>query len=461
MSANRQRISAKLILLCRVQIVIIGNGISGITAARHIRKRDASCSIKVISSESKYFYSRTALMYIFMGHMKFEHTKPYEDSFWEKNRIELVQDKVTALNFEDKSLTCASESVFRYDKLIIATGSKPNKLICEGQGLIGVQALYSLQDLQLLERNSKAAKRAVVVGGGLIGVELAEMLHSRRIEVSMIVRENRFWGNVLPEEEAALIERHLSEIGVNLLVNTELDKIIADVHGRVCAVRTNDKRELPCELLGITVGVSPNIDFLKHTALETNRGVLVNEFLETNLPDVYAIGDCAEFREALPGRAKIEQVWYTGRMMGETLAASICAKRTAYKPGPWFNSAKFFDIEFQTYGEVKNELQEGASQFYWQSSSNKEALKIVYETESKKLLGVNVFGIRLRHDVMDSYLKKDVNLQYFLEHLEDVNFSAEFDNGWIKSVKDIYTQRFGKNVQSKRKSWFRILTPNA
>ncbi len=110
-------------------------------------------------------------------------------------------------------------------------------------------------------------------------------------------------------------------------------------------------------MVGITTGVKPQISFLKNSKIETDRGILVNRILETNIKDVYAIGDCAQQREPIGNRPPVEAVWYTGRMMGETLAQTICGKPFEYNPGNWFNSAKFFDIEYQTYGWVFSEKQ--------------------------------------------------------------------------------------------------------
>ena len=439
-------------------VVIIGNGISGITAARHIRKL-SDYRITVVSVETDYFFSRTALMYVYMGHMKFEHTKPYEDWFWEKNKIELKREYVKQVDTSSKTLMFENEERMQYDDLIIATGSKPNKFGWPGQDLEGVQGLYSYQDLELMEKNTTEHKveRAVIVGGGLIGVEMAEMLLSRNIAVTFLVREDRFWGNVLPKEEGELVARHMKEHHVGLHLKTELEEIVADDNGRVKAIITKEGEEIPCQFVGLTAGVSPNIRFVKGGTISTDRGILVNKALETNVKGVYAIGDCAQFNESVAGRRPIEQVWYTGRIMGETVAQTICGNRTEYQPGHWFNSAKFFDIEYQTYGWVMSMLNEGEAAFYWEHPQGKISFRAVYDSVSRKLIGVNVFGMRLRHHALDSWLSEDRTVDYALEHLKDANFDPEFYKQHEEAILTQFNKENGTSIQSKEKSWSRIL----
>ena len=415
------------------QIVIIGNGISGITAARHIRKQH-NHKITVISSETEHFFSRTALMYIYMGHMKYENTKPYEDWFWKKNKIELLKDHVEKITTALKSLQLASGKEIKYDTLIIASGSKSNMLGWPGQDLKGVQGLYGYPDLQLMEENSKGIRQAVIVGGGLIGIEMAEMFLSRKIAVTMVVRENEFWDNVLPQQEANLISRHIRSHHVNLQLGTELKEIIDDQNGRVQAIITNKGETIPCQFVGLTVGVSPNISFLKDSGIETKRGILVNEFLETNIPEVYALGDCVERKYDLPGRRNIEQVWYTGRMMGEVVAQTICGEKTKYEPGPWFNSAKFFDIEYQTYGNVGNTLKPNEEESYWEHSSGTKCVHVVWDKFTREFIGINTFGIRMRHEYFDKWLREKKSIDFVMENLAQANFDPEF---FTRHEKDI------------------------
>ncbi|MCL7764361.1 NAD(P)/FAD-dependent oxidoreductase [Polaribacter sp. Z014] len=442
-------------------IVIIGNGISGVTAARHIRKNSDN-KITIVSAETKYFFSRTALMYVYMGHMKFEHTQPYENWFWKKNRIELREGFVSKVDTDKKELEFKDSSTLSYDQLIIATGSKPNKFGWPGQDLEGTLGMYHKQDLEKLEKyapDNKTCKRAVIVGGGLIGIELAEMLRSRKIPVTFLVREDSFWNGVLPAQESEMINKHIKEHHIDLRLSTNLKEIKSDENGRVKSIIIEETgEEIPCNVVGLTAGVTPNIDFLKESGIELGRGVKVNRFLETNIKDIYAIGDCAEQHEAIGQRRNIEAVWYTGRMMGETLAQTICNNKTAYKPGHWFNSAKFLDIEYQTYGWVFSEKgkQENEAYFQWQHPTENKCITISFDKNTNKFLGINTFGIRMRHEIFDKWLTENKSIEHVLEFLADANFDPEFFKLHEAEILAKFNTENNTNIQPKKKSWKRI-----
>ena len=425
-------------------IVIIGNGISGITAARHIRKLSNN-KITIVSAETDYFFSRTAIMYVYMGHMKFEHTQPYENWFWEKNKINLKKGYIKTIETKSKTLHIAEGESLQYDKLIIATGSKPNKFGWPGQDLDGVMGMYHKQDLENLEKyapNNKICKRAVIVGGGLIGIELAEMLNSRNIPVTFLVRESSFWNMVLPEGESEMINRHIKNHHIDLRLGVNLKEIISDENGNVKSVIIAETGEtIDCNVVGLTAGVSPNIDFIKESDIETGRGVKVNRNLETNIKDVYAIGDCAEQHEGIGERRSIEAVWYTGRMMGETVAQTICGNKIEYKPGHWFNSAKFLDIEYQTYGWVFATPKENHAHFHWKHEDDTKCITVEFNTKTNAFLGINTFGIRMRHEIFNKWLTEKRDVDYVMNHLVDANFDPEFFDQFEKEILSAYNNQ--------------------
>jgi NADPH-dependent 2,4-dienoyl-CoA reductase/sulfur reductase-like enzyme len=443
-----------------MKIAIIGNGIAGVTAARWIRKLDEQADITMVSDEADYFFSRPALMYIYMGHMRKQDTQPYENWFWEKNRIQLRRDRVQNIDFQAKTLHLSSPGeTISYDKLVIATGSRSNKFGWPGQDLDGVHGLYRMQDVEAMERHTAAGiGRAVVVGGGLIGIEMAEMFHSRHIPVTFLVREASFWNSALPAQESAMINRHILAHGIDLRLSSELDAILDENgDGKADAVLLKSGEKIECQFVGLTVGVSPNIDFLKPdsadknmaSALRMEKGILVNNYLETSVPDVYAIGDCAELETPQSGRRAIEAIWYTGKIMGETVAYNITGRRVAYDPGIWFNSAKFLDIEYQVYGDIRAALPDEQAALYWEHPDGKKSVRIHFDKKTQAVAGFHLMGIRYRHEVCERWIQEKTNVETVLQHLGLANFDPEFFGTYEPDIAGLYNQQFQRNIQVK------------
>lgn len=421
-----------------MHIVIIGNGVTGVAAAKRIRQLQPDWKITLISGESDYHYSRPALMYIFMGHMSFKDTKPYQDHFWKINNIDLLRAWVTEIDHKNKKLTLHQKGQISYDKLLIATGSKSNKFGWPGQDLKGVQGLWDLMDLRSLYENVKNAKRAVIVGGGLIGIELAEMIHSRNMEVTFLVRENSYWNNVLPKEESMMINRVIRHEGLDLKLETELKEIEGDQNGRVRGVITNNGERIDCQVVGLTAGVSPNIDLVKETGIDTGRGILVDWGFRTSVADVFAAGDCAELVTEGEQRNVIQQVWYTGKMQGKVAGEVIAGQDSSYSPGIWYNSAKFFDLEYQTYGKVSNVPVQGEHNLYWEHENHQHSMRII--TRNSIVIGINVMGLRYRHKVCEKWIKEEKTLDYVLDNLQEANFDPEFYDKFEQEIKHTFKE---------------------
>jgi len=431
--------------------IIIGNGISGVTCARWLRKL-SNQKITIISSETEHFFSRTALMYIYMGHMRYEDTKPYEDWFWKKNRIDLVNDHVTNVDFPNKSLRLKSGGIIEYDSLVLALGSKSNKFGWPGQDLEGVGGLYHFQDLERMEKYSPGLQRAVICGGGLIGIEMAEMFHSRHIPVTMLVREPSYWSNVLPAEESQMISEHIVASDIDLRLGVNLQEIKDDGNGRAKSVIVKETgEEISCGFVGLTAGVSPNVGWLKESGLDIERGIMVDNQLKTNIPDVYAIGDCAQLRTPAPGRRNIEAIWYTGRMMGETTAYNISGTPVSYDPGIWFNSAKFIDIEYQVYGDMPARWEDETASLFWKHSDDQKSIRINFDKATKRVKGFNLFGVRYRHEVCEKWIKEETHIEEVLQNLGLANFDPEFYKQYERDIVDMYNKTTGSALQLKSK----------
>lgn len=393
-----------------------------------------------------------------MGHMRYKDILPYPDWHWKKHNLVQVHDRVTAINFGNKTLTVQYGKPITYDILVLATGSCAAFYNWPGQDLKGVQGLVTLQDLESMEENTKGIKEAVVVGGGLIGIEMAEMLRSRGIAVTMLVRELHYWHNILPKQEAILVSNNIRKHGIRLLFQEELASINPDAHGRVGNITTRSGKKIPCQFLGVATGVRPNIAFMQNSGLELDRGVLVDDAFATNQPDVYAIGDCAQFRNPAKLAPAIEQLWYTARQHGETLAKTLTGTKQDYDRGPWFNSAKFLDLEYQTYGFVPAAWDAAFyDSLYWEHTDGQKAIRFLYEQETGCLVGVNLLGIRYRHDLCHHWLKQKYTIHDVMQELPAVNFDPEFFQRYEQELFRQYAKHFPDQATPKRKSnWWEL-----
>jgi NADPH-dependent 2,4-dienoyl-CoA reductase/sulfur reductase-like enzyme len=406
--------------------VVLGNGVTGFTAALRLRELRPDWRITMVSGESTHPWSRPALMYVFMGHMRYADTKPFEDSMWPRKQIELVRAWATRIDLARRRVDLHGREPLAYDRLLLALGSKPNRFGWPGQDLAGVQGLYGLPDLHALHENVRHARRAVVVGGGLIGIELAEMLHSRGIDVTLLVREASYWDIALPDEESAMVNRVIRAAGLDLRLSTELSAIEDDGRGRVGAVRTASGERIECQLVGLTAGVSPNLDLLEGSGIATGRGVRVDRALRTSAPDVWAAGDCAEIVDAGDERGLVQQVWYTGKQQGRAAAESMAGRDVRYEPAPWFNSAKFLDLEYQVYGDGPRGVP-GASSVHWEHAHGLRSLRIVYlPDEERRVIGFHVLGARERQRVCERWIAERAPLERVLDELPAAGFDPEF-----------------------------------
>lgn len=407
--------------------VVLGNGVAGVTAALALRKALPQARVVLVSAESDTFFSRTALMYVFMRHMRLKDTEPYPEWFWREQRIERLRGLVGAVDVGAARLVFDDGRTLPYDRLVLATGSTPNRFGWPGQDLPGVQGLYSLQDLARLEENVGRARRAVLVGGGLIGVELAEMLHSRGLAVTILARETAYWNNVLPDLEARLVGAAIERAGIEVRFDTRLSAIEAGADGRVASVLTEAGERLPCQLVGLTAGVRPNLSALAGSAVPVGRGVRVDAALRTGVEGIWACGDCAELCPTPDAPGQVEQLWYTARAQGE-----ICGQNAVdggarpYVRGLPFNSAKFFDLEWHTYGEVEPGAgrPEPVEDRVYEDAARGRLLRL--SVRGGRLVGVNALGLRQRQAVWTRLIEAGAPPERAIEALD----AAAFDPNW-------------------------------
>jgi NADPH-dependent 2,4-dienoyl-CoA reductase/sulfur reductase-like enzyme len=390
--------------------VIVGNGVAGITAANRVRSRDGAANITVVSKESEHFFARTALMYVFCGQMSERDVEPLERDHYERMRFKRVRDRAAGIDTENRRLRMESGKDIAYDRLLIASGSVPRMLDCPGKDLNGVGNFVTWQNLKWMQKEAQTARKAVIVGGGLIGIEVAEILLHAGIEVSFLIRDGYFWPIALDTNEGTMVVDHMRHHGCDVRLMTECQEVLGN-EGKVVGVLTKGGETIDCDMVVFTIGVVPQTNWLKESGLERDKtgGVVVNEYLETSLPGVWAAGDCTSV-VWFNGVRRPEQLWYTARDQGEIAGLNLVGGKNIYRRGTLYNSAKFFDLEYTTAGYVNFKF-EGEQSWYQCEPTTNYSERITYLPD-RSVIGFNMIGRRWDHRVMIRWVEEKRPLEW-------------------------------------------------
>lgn len=402
-------------------ILCIGNGITGVTAARSLRKASPDLRITLISGETDLPYSRTALMYVFMGQLRQRDTWLYPPEFYAENRIERITGWVEGVETAAHRIRMASGERIPYDALLLATGSVPDVPDVPGADLEGVTGFYGLHDLARMEERLPFVERALVVGGGLIGVEAAEMLHSRGVAVTLLNRGPHYYPSVLPPEEGMLVADEIRRHGIDLRLNTELAELEAGSDGGVGRAVLSDGKTVDCQLVVMATGVRPNLSAVEHSTIAVNRGILVDRTLATSASQVWAAGDCAEQRVVRKGMPAIESMWYTGRLQGVYAARNIMGERRLYDPGLFYNVAKFFTLDWSQYGTISRRNSIAVLVF----QDGRRILRLEAHTPRGAMVGIMATGVRIRQEAAERWLNEGITLDEAPERLHELWYEPE------------------------------------
>jgi len=418
------------------RFVIIGNGVAGITAAMTLRERDPEAVITVVGAETPYFFSRTALMYAYMDALDRRDLEPFERKVYRERRIDLVFDRVTGLDAAARTVTTAGALSLPWDALLLATGSTPRALAAPGldDSLQGRVSFVSMGDLDACERWTPSTREAVVVGGGLIGIELVECLLHHGVKTTFLVREPWYWPVALCREEGEIITAHMRVHGVDVRYQTEVASVERDAEQRVRAVVTKGGESLPCQMLGVAIGVEPCVGFLRgvKTPPALGRGVKVDPLLRTSLDGVWAAGDCAEIDRGV-ARPLVEQIWYSAKRQGAHAARNLTGRVVPYEPPTFFNSAKFFEVEYTTVGDL-TAVPPGTKSLFRKHPTKAITQRVIHH--EGEVLGSNMLGSRWDHTVLTRWIDEGRTLAWTLDHLREAQFDVEFGRADLRAMRE-------------------------
>jgi NADPH-dependent 2,4-dienoyl-CoA reductase/sulfur reductase-like enzyme len=413
---------------------ILGNGMCGMEAALLLREREADARITLVSDEHDHFFSRPALMYVFAGQTSLRDTEPYDRQLYDRMRFERVRLRVVSVDAPGHALLFEGAARLGYDKLLLAVGSCGRPAPWPGSPGPGLHYFVTLGDLEGLDREARKGQRAVVIGGGLIGVEVAEILHDRGLPVTFVVRENWYFPLALDGNEAQLVTEHMRHHGIDVRLGVNVEEILRGPDGRPRAVGLVGGEEVPADLVVAAIGVVPNTAFLAGSALTVSKGgaIEVDDALKTSAPDIWAAGDCANVTWA-DGSRRPEQLWYTARDQGRLAARSMLGDDVAYRRGTWYNSAKFFDLEWTTAGWVpvllnwdNTPIDPGPNVRSWFQRVPGRFVSQRIVVKGDRVIGFNFLGSRWDHEPLMEWIHERRSLSWVLEHLHEAQFDEEF-----------------------------------
>jgi NAD(P)H-nitrite reductase large subunit len=331
--------------------VIIGSGAAGIGATEAIRCHDPNSSITLICDEPYGYYSRPGLAYYLTGEVVERQLYPFNEQDFRRLKVQRVQGRVTRIHRAERQVELHNGAALAYDRLLIATGAMAAGTKLPGIDAEGVVKLDNMDDARRIVRMAKRGRTAVVVGGGITALEIVEGLVARGVKVHYFLRGDRYWSNVLDEVESRIVEHRLQEDGVQIHYHTELAEVLTK-NNRVDAVLTKDGRQIRCALVAVAIGVRPRKQLAETCGLETDRGILVNEYLQTSDPNIFAAGDVGQAYDPQTGDFVLDSLWGPAREQGTVAGYNMSGRFATYQKLMPFNVTRLAHLTTTIIGMV-------------------------------------------------------------------------------------------------------------
>lgn len=338
--------------------VIIGNSAAAIGAVEGIRQVDREGRITVISDEPYHTYSRPLISYWLAGKVSEDKMIYRDHSFYEANAVTpVLGTRAEKIDFQGHQVILADGTGITYDKLLVATGGKPIIPPMEGLEKEGVYTFIKFDDVKVIEQAAAAGKKnAVVIGAGLIGLKAAEALNKLHVDVTVVELANRVLPAILDEVAGTMVQEYLEEQGMKFALDTTVSKIKGG--SAVSGVVLQNGQELPCDMLVVAIGVQPNTDLVKGSDVQVNRGILVNEKMETGVAGVYAAGDVSEGFDIVYGTSRVLPLLPNAYQQGEAAGKNMAGAATVFAGGLAMNAIGFGELPMLTAGIIKPDSDE-------------------------------------------------------------------------------------------------------
>lgn len=404
--------------------VIIGGSAGAVGAVEAIRHVDPAGDIAVINEELYPTYSRPMIADYLSGEADAGKMLFPSKDFWEKHRVQPISGKrAIKLDLSRKSVELEGAERIAFDRLLIATGSKPFIPKMEGTGRKGVYGFTSMSDAQRIDEAIGNARKAVVIGGGLIGVSATEALVRRGLRVTIVELKNWILNLILDQQAAGIVETVMRKRGVSIVAGRTVKRIIGRKENdeAVGGVVLDDGTEIECDAVIVAVGVIPRTELAAGTDLKVNKGILVDKLMQTSLPDVYACGDVAEVYDFVRRTNRVLALWPAARIGGRVAGYNMAGQKREYSDGTSMSALNYFEVPVASIGLTTPDETDGCETLLTHDESAGTYRKIV--VKNGKIVGLVMVGDIGNAGLLFSLMKIQAEVGSFKQKLTADTFS--------------------------------------
>lgn len=413
--------------------VIIGNSVAAVGAVEAIRKNDKKGEITIISSEPYFVYSRPLISDFLAGRVKEDEIFYRKHDFYKRNKVKTILGrKAIALNTKQRKVILEDKKEISYSKLLIATGGVPFIPEIKGLDRDGVFTFTALDDAKKIKKYVQRVKRVVIIGGGLIGLKAAESLEELGIRVTVVELMDRILSAVLDKKSSQIIQKHLREAGIDIITNNTVEEIIGS-DSLISGVILKDGKKVDCEMVLVAIGVIPSLELVKKTKVKVNRGILVNERMETNIPGIFAAGDVVEAYDLVYQARRLTPIWPDAYRQGSIAGYNMSGISQRDEGSLQMNAIEFYSLPFTSVGLINPEDKFQITNPKSQAKAQKEYKVLtkhnVQEKTYKKIVlkenvivGAIFIGAIERAGIITGLIKDKTNVKNLKEELLEDNF---------------------------------------
>ncbi len=409
-----------------VKYLIIGASAASIGAIETIREADPVGSIIAITEEQCAQYSRPMISDFVCGKVDVQKMKCKSDDYWKENNAEaILGKKVVSINFVEKTVVLEDDKKIGYEKLLIATGGKAFVPKMGGQEKDGVFTFTTISDAQRLASkiDSIKAKSAVVIGAGLIGISCTEALVKRGLKVTVVELQEKILSLLLDSNASDIVEKVIRSEGVNFITGQSVQKIIGRPENEsiVGGVVLTKGDQISCDIVVVAIGVIPRTELVAGTAVKTNRGIIVDNSMQTTVPEVYASGDVAETYDFVLNQNRLLPLWPLAVMEGRTAGYNMAGKKATYEGGTNMSSLKYFGIPIVSIGLANPKDDQTLEILVKQDRENNVYRKLVLK--NNVVVGLTLVNCIERSGIFYNLMKNKINVKKFKHDLMRDDFS--------------------------------------